>query len=274
MKIAIFIECAGGELFEKEADILVDFYNRIIKKYDLDIEVFTYKNYDGSEIVVNNNRILIPGQNDDQDPNRAWGLRLFDIMNYIYNNVDCDYVIKTNTSSVLNLKELIMFMNSGEFINNPGLYCGVLWWYDNKHSKYHELSITNGKLWIYPRYYLSEVVESFDRYKGILDECVTWHNSSFGTGPEITVPDDSVMTFICKNHNIPTYQVPMSQVVDIYNARYWHDVKSTLSTIDSADPKHAILFIVKIRVDREDRMKHEIPLLYFTTKVVENFIDI
>jgi hypothetical protein len=256
VKAAIFIESAGGEFFQKEAECIISSYNRMITRYGLDMEVFTYKNCDGGEVRLEDHTILIPGDMRD-----GWADRIYNVLVYIHEHVDCKWVIKTNTSTVLNLVELDQFMEN----RAPS-------WYHCIETKFwgesFTLNILPGKFWLFPKEFIPTVIEDF---YNMLPNIDYWWDSNWGTNQLHRAPDDAIISYITTMKNIPSEAISEHLIVDIYEEWF-----SGLDNLNPGDLRTAMVFILRMHVsddmalESKIRNEFEPKLMMFITRLIED----
>jgi len=257
MKAAIFIECAGDEFFQKEADLIVDSYNRAISSYGLDMEVFTYKNCNDGIVRLEDHTILVPGEVRD-----GWADRIYGVLDYIQAHIDCKWVIKTNTSTLLNLVVLDRFMED----RDPEWYhCFDMKFWGNEFT----LNILPGKFWLFPKEFIPAIIEDFYNMLPSIDG---WWDCNWGTDRSHRAPDDAIISYITTMKNVPAKTIPSNMVVDVY-----HDYFSNLDNLKPGDLRSAMVFILRmhvsdvIAVEMKIRNEFEIKLMMFMIKLVEEF---
>jgi len=256
MKAAIFIECAGGELFQKEAECIIDSYNRMITQHGLDMEVFAYKNCDSGEVRLEDHTIMVPG-----DARDGWADRIYNVLVYIQEHIDCKWVIKTNTSTILNLVEL------DRFIENRALL-----WYHCVETKFwgklFTLNILPGKFWLFPKEFIPAVMEDF---YSMLPDIDYWWDSNWGTDQLHRAPDDAIISYITTMKNIPSEAIPEHLIVDIYEEWF-----SGLDNLNPGDLRTAMVFILRMHVSDDTGMESKIrnefepKLIMFITHLIED----
>lgn len=256
MKAAIFIESAGGEFFQKEANLIVDSYNRTISLYGLDMEVFTYKNCNDGIMHLEDHTILAPGDA------RGWADRIYGVLDYIQAHIDCEWVIKTNTSTLLNLVVLDRFITN----RNPVWYhCFNMQFWGSDFT----LNILPGKFWLFPKEFIPTVIEDFYNMLPNIDR---WWDYNWGTDQLHRAPDDAIISYITTMKNVPAETIPGNMVVDVY-----HDYFSNLDNLKPGDLRSAMVFILRMHVSDDIaeelriRNEFEIKLMMFMTKLVEEF---
>lgn len=266
MRISIFIEHAGHEVFHKEAAILKQFYKDTIAEYDLDMEVFTYTNSDLPDIKIQDNDIMIPG-----DPLNDWGKRSYLVMSYIQDYVDCDYIVKTNTSTVLNLKALSEFCNSKSFQKTLKFY--TMW----NHALYHPnvsesgyIEYLLGKMYLYPKQFLSDIIRVWD--EATVKGAEIW-NTCWGCPPT----DDIIMTAA---YNILKF--PIEKMYGrfmglygydngLYHPKFNDDIKKCISYVVKMPFSGNMNGIQAINIDEKDmRTMMEIPVLEYTIDIIKS----
>lgn len=257
MKIAIFIECAGNEFFQKEADYIIDSYNRTISRYGLDMEVFTYKNCDEGDMRIEDHTILIPGDMRD-----GWADRIYTVLNYIQEHVDCKWVVKTNTSTLLNLVTLDRFAEN----RAPVWYhcVDIKFWCDA-----FTLNILTGKFWMFPKGFIPIITKDF---YNMLPDIDYWWNDNWGSDRSHRAPDDAIISYIATIKNVPSEIIPQHMIVDIYNEWF-----SGLNNLSPGDMQSAMVYVLRMHVSDDIalemgiRDKFELKTMLFMTRLVEDF---
>lgn len=260
MKAAIFIESAGDEFFQKEAECIINSYNRIIAGRGLDMKVFDYKNCDSGKVRLENHTIMVPGTGD------GWADRIYEVLVYIRDFIDCEWVIKTNTSTVLNLVELDRFIEA---------HSHDLKWYHCIETKFwgesFTLNILPGKFWLFPKKFIPSVIEDF---YNMLPDIDYWWDCNWGTNQLHRAPDDAIISYIATMKNVPVEAISPHKIVDIYEEWF-----SGLDNLNLGDLRTAMVFILRMHVsddiatELKIRNEFESKLMVFITRLIEDIED-
>ncbi len=121
MKIGIFVQSSSQEVYAVDTEILLDYYRKVIDKNNLGIDVFSYQgnNDSSSYSFLKENRLFLPA--DERDTSMVMTELLRNIENIF---PKYDIIIKTNSSTVLNLKKVYEFCHSNEFKKDV-FYCAL-----------------------------------------------------------------------------------------------------------------------------------------------------
>lgn len=120
MKIGIFIQSSNQELYRKDTEALKEHYKRMAERFGEEFDIYSFTaNPDQScnYAYINNGEMLLPC-NDREVGSKAYEW----IQNTLHVLPRYDVVVKTNSSTVVNLKWLHWFANSAGF-RNDSLYC-------------------------------------------------------------------------------------------------------------------------------------------------------
>lgn len=252
MRTCIFIDCGGGEFFENGANLLVSFYKETIQKYNLDMEVYTYQSIDGIKFIVDeeNHKIYVPcGQTE-------WAKKLFSVFSYIQKSINCEYVVKTNTSTVLNLVELDKFTKSEIVTSSPK------WWYPYNIIIFStNMPVLVGCFWLFHKSMITDVFNNLGNFYG---------------AERIDNVDDLIISYGADELGMPRQTIPENMFIDLWGTFY--DNFSNFSDIDRI--KNAMVYVIRMRIDidkytlefeRYMRNKFEPPTMKFLFRMINEF---
>jgi len=252
MRTCIFIDCGGGEFFENGANLLVDFYNETIREHNLDMCVYTYQSIDGVKFIADeeNHKIYVPcGQTE-------WSKKLFSVFSYIQKSVDCEYVVKTNTSTVLNLVQLDDFTKSEMVTSSPK------WWYPyNMVIIETNMPVVVGCFWCFHKSMITDVFNNLGCFYG---------------AERIDSVDDLVISYGANELGMPVQFIPENKFVDV-----WGTFFDNMSNFEESDEiRNAMVYVIRMRIDidvysleyeRYVRGKFEPPTMKFLFRLIREF---
>lgn len=253
-KISIFIEAAGHELWETEANILEEFYNETIREYDLDMEVYIYTSCSGPTY-ISGHHINVSG-----DARINWSERTPYILNFIQQHINCEYVVKTNTSTVLNLLRLEELCNSKKFKESSKFYTLHQWFLYSPILTDGIMETLLGKMYLFPKSFIPDILDNW--YPSVSEANKVW-----GDIYEELAPDDIIMSFVWKSLKFE-HEVLPDKYLYVFGDQVI-DIKDCIAIVVRT-PKDMIYEINEDMNELDARYILEPPILKFVISTIKS----
>lgn len=266
MKIGLFIQSSFVEPYKENSRILKDYYKNETIKNNLDLEVYDYIGDPNMDPHIDNDTIYLKC-NDNEVGEKEWHL-----IKFITENLDkYDVIIKTNSTTVLNIKFVYYYIQSKNYEKYTAYGSNfVLFshYFDIKEKKYKpfldkEGIYLNGNLLIVSREVFNIIFKEYKKTEEYFksfdiidkDKEVPKHKWK-GLAEDIIVG-----RVLYKNHiKIKIFD----NFIQIYENGYFHQ-----NIKNFKDVKSTVGFQFKINTVYEIRVTLEPTLLFLITKFLE-----
>ena len=203
MKIFVCVQSCKRELFTKSAKFLTSSYRRISTYLNLPLKSYYFTGTGSDMNYINGDEIMLAGSDTDTSE-KAY--HLFETILYA-NFMNFNVLVRTNTSTVTNIKKLYEFLCSDEYDRNTA-YCGGL--VNHWRTDAPDIIYPNGNFYIFSREICTTLftnwLESRNKVKelyNISDDFGKNDSNIQWTG----VPEDLLTGFILKENNIPVKRI-------------------------------------------------------------------
>lgn len=211
-KIGFFIlSSTDHQLFQITTDLLKNHYRNIINTNNFDVEIYsfmgsgTYK-----ETYEEGDTIFTEGSDNDLFHKHD------ELFKYIVKNKKYDFIISTNSSTLVNLKWIY---NNIDKISSESYYCTLLWNRDFKNVGTFQYPNGNFKLFSYDM--LVKMSEQWEHcHNLIVDEYTEWRSTLYV--PDVNwygVPDDMIIGTFLHLNNIEIKKLDTMVMFPYHNVR-------------------------------------------------------
>lgn len=248
MKVCILIGSAEHPFFREGSDILRKHYVGISEN----IEVWSYMGGSSDELSVSDNTIVVP-----EDP-REYSLCFIRALEWVMRERKPDVICKTNTSLVLNIRNLSDFINH---TYRSGTFYGYGLYYTQTT---HSFPYIPGFFWLFSKDIARVFVDSFDdAYNKILP---LWTSGELIIpGP---IPDDIIITDIIGSRGLWRMDIP-DKIISIYP--FFTYIESDPERVTEQDFRSALAVRTRMPgLDYDERYRLELPLTAILSKYLNS----
>ena len=240
MKLCILIGSAEHQFFQKGSVMLQKCYNNFSEE---SIEIWSYRGGGSDGITIIDNTIMVP-----EDP-REYGLCFIRALEWVIKERKPDIICKTNTSLVLNIPNLLDFVNQSFY--NMDLFYGYGIYYTQTT---HPFPYIPGFFWLFSKDIAQIFINNFDNtYNKILP---LWTSGDLIIPGAI--PDDILITDIIGSFNIWRMDIP-EKIMSIYP--FFKDIPPDFKNIEECNFEKYIAIRTRMPgIDYDDRYRLELPL--------------
>ncbi len=242
-KIGFFILSATQDLFQLETKLLVNYYKNVIEFYNIDVDLYSFVGDETIEKTYEKDGVIYCKCKDGDLCQKHK-----ELFNYILENKGYDYFLSTNTSTIVNLKEI--YDSVPNFDKN--CYYGVFGFLTQVKKIDTKFFYPNGNFKLFHIDILRKLYSEFDKLQDMLEETAVPENMPVGW---FGVPDDILIGLFLHLNKIEIRI--LSKFIRIFH--FWnYSQQNTLIPIDKAS-----VIQYKMPMNTKDRLLLETQFLNF-----------
>lgn len=177
-KIGFFILSATQDLFQLETKLLVSHYKQAIHQYNLDVEIYSFVGDETVEKTYEKDGVIYCKCKDGDLCQKHK-----ELFAYILENKNYEYFLSTNTSTIVNLKQLYDTIPNLD----SSCYYGVFGFLTEVKKIDTKFFYPNGNFKMFHMDMLKKLYTDFDKLHDMLEETAVHENMPVGW---FGVPDD------------------------------------------------------------------------------------